>query len=30
MTAEPILPAPSTATLNVLFSIISKDKCYSY
>ena len=29
ITAEPIFPAPRTATLNVLFSIISKDKCYS-
>ena len=28
ITAEPILPAPITATLNVLFSIFSKDKCY--
>ena len=27
-TAEPILPAPKTATLNELFSIFSKDKCY--
>ena len=27
-TAEPILPAPNTATLNDLFSIFSKDKCY--
>ena len=29
-TAEPMLPAPSTAIQNVLLCIFSKDKCYLY
>ena len=28
ITAEPIFPAPKTATVYELFFIISKDKCY--